>query len=213
MKFFIGLTDFEWYNELRRKDYDEVNFWRPGSTQFQALQQNDLFLFQLKKPYYAIIGGGFFVRYSFVPIDLAWQAFGIKNGTRTRDEFNDRIMKYREKNHIDTALPAVGCIILTQPFFFDESDWIHPPKDWTYSTVVGKSYDTSSSIEAQRIFRQIQERMPLQQQQPPIYQSLSERYAEGITKLRLGQGAFRIVITDLYQRRCVVSGEKTLLVL
>ena len=117
MKFFIGLTDYDWYSELRQKNYDEVNFWRPGSTRFQAVQPNDLFLFKLKKPYYAIVGGGFFVRYSYVPIDLAWQAFGIKNGMQTREAFVDRIIKYREKNHIITTLPSIGCIVLTQPFF------------------------------------------------------------------------------------------------
>ena len=30
---------------------------------------------------------------------------------------------------------------------------------------------------------------------------------------RLGQGAFRIMVTDAYERRCVVTGEKTLPVL
>jgi putative restriction endonuclease len=213
MNFFIGLTDYDWYCELRDHDFDEVNFWRPGSTRFLALQPNDLFLFQLKKPYYSIVGGGFFVRYSFVPIDLAWQAFGMKNGTQTREAFANRIMKYREKNHIETSLPSVGCIILTQPFFFDEPDWIRNPSDWPYSAVVGKNYDTGVSSEAQRIYRQVQERLSAQQNQSSINQITGERYTEGFTKLRLGQGAFRIVVTDLYQRRCAVSGEKALPVL
>ena len=212
MKYFIGLTDYGWYSELRQLNYDEVNFWRPGSTRFQALQPNDLFLFQLKKPYYAIVGGGFFVRYSSVPIDLAWQAFGMKNGTQTRDAFVDRIMKYREKNHILSTLPSVGCIILTQPFFFDESDWIRQPGDWPSNAVVGKSYDTSTSSVAQRVYEQVQERLSMQLPSPRD-QSSNERYIEGITKLRLGQGAFRIVVTELYKRRCAMSGEKTLPVL
>jgi putative restriction endonuclease len=62
-----------------------------------------------------------------VPIELAWQAFGMKNGTQTREAFANRIMKYREKNHIETSLPSVRCIILTQPFFFDGPDWIRNP--------------------------------------------------------------------------------------
>ena len=213
MKYFIGLTDYDWYNELRQKHYDEVNFWRPGSTRFLALQPNDLFLFQLKKSYYAIVGGGFFVRYSFVPIDLAWQAFGMKNGTQTQEAFVNRIMKYREKNHIETSLPSVGCIILTRPFFFDEPDWIRHPSDWPYSAVVGKNYDTDVSSEAQRIYRQVQERLSTPLQSLSVAQTTTERYIESITKQRLGQGAFRIVVTDLYQRRCAVSGEKTLPVL
>lgn len=34
-----------------------------------------------------------------------------------------------------------------------------------------------------------------------------------MTKHRLGQGAFRVVVTDAYQRRCAITGEKTLPVL
>ena len=39
------------------------------------------------------------------------------------------------------------------------------------------------------------------------------RYSESLTKHRLGQGAFRVLVTDAYQRRCAVTGEKTLPVL
>ena len=53
MKLFIGPTDYDWYCELRDQNFDEVNFWRPGMSPFRALQPNDLFLFKLKKPYYA----------------------------------------------------------------------------------------------------------------------------------------------------------------
>lgn len=34
-----------------------------------------------------------------------------------------------------------------------------------------------------------------------------------IVRPRLGQGAFRIVVTDTYERRCAVTGERTLPVL
>ena len=34
-----------------------------------------------------------------------------------------------------------------------------------------------------------------------------------LTKVRLGQGAFRVLVTDAYQRRCSITGEKTLPVL
>jgi putative restriction endonuclease len=41
-----------------------------------------------------------------------------------------------------------------------------------------------------------------------------ERYgAEYLTRARLGQGAFRVLVTDAYQRRCAVTGERTLPVL
>ncbi len=34
-----------------------------------------------------------------------------------------------------------------------------------------------------------------------------------LTKVRLGQGAFRVLVTDAYNRRCTITGEKTLPVL
>ena len=34
-----------------------------------------------------------------------------------------------------------------------------------------------------------------------------------LTKVRLGQGAFRVLITDAYSRKCSISGERTLPVL
>ena len=41
-----------------------------------------------------------------------------------------------------------------------------------------------------------------------------ERYgAKYLTRARLGQGAFRVLVTDAYQRRCAVNGECTLPVL
>ncbi len=209
MNIFIGLTDYNWFITLRSKNIDEVNFWRPGSTAFHALMPNDLFMFKLKKPYYAIVGGGFFVSYSSVPIDLAWKAFGEKNGTKDYQEFRDRIAAYREKNRIDAALPHIGCIILTQPFFFPESQWITQPNDWPTSAVVGKKYDTAFG-EGKRIYQQVVDRLSCQ---PAIQEADAVRYAEGMAKHRLGQGAFRILVTDAYHRRCAVSGEKTLPVL
>ena len=151
---FIGLTDFDWYTTLKNKNFDEVNFWRPGSMAFRALEPNDLFLFKLKKPYYSIVGGGFFVRYSSVPIPMAWEAFGQKNGTSTFEEFSERLRKYREKNRIDVDYPSVGCIILTEPFFFEAHDWISPPKDWPPSAVAGKIMDTDFG-ESKRIYNQM----------------------------------------------------------
>lgn len=44
---------------------------------------------------------------------------------------------------------------------------------------------------------------------PPL-----SRYGEPVTHLpRLGQGSFRILVTDVYQRRCAVTSERTLPVL
>ena len=49
MKFWVGVTDYGWFNYLSNLQVDEVNFWQPrGKVTFTSLQAGDLFLFKLK---------------------------------------------------------------------------------------------------------------------------------------------------------------------
>lgn len=51
---------------------------------------------------------------------------------------------------------------------------------------------------------------------PPVANMAEEaaRYgAEYLARARLGQGAFRVLVTDAYGRRCAITGERTLPVL
>ena len=93
MNIYVGVTDKNWYEQLKSQVTDEVNFWNPGGSPFRALQENELFLFKLHYPDNYIVRGGFFVRFALLPPFLAWQAFGEKNGTRTFEELNERIQK------------------------------------------------------------------------------------------------------------------------
>jgi len=91
MRLFVGVTDNNWFNFLSRlpsasgAGLDEVNFWLPSPESFQALAPGELFLFKLHRTAETgnkdlIAGGGIFVSYSILPLSLAWQAFGEKNG-------------------------------------------------------------------------------------------------------------------------------------
>jgi hypothetical protein len=81
MKLYIGVTDNHWFQFLSQLQPDEINFWQPGGKQtFAALSPGEPFLFKLHSPLNFIVGGGFFVRHSFLPVSLAWDAFGDKNG-------------------------------------------------------------------------------------------------------------------------------------
>ncbi len=209
MKMFVGVTDRDWYNLLRHGNYEEVNFWSPsGNTRFKALEQNELFLFKLHSPENYIVGGGFFVNFSVLPIFLAWTAFGIKNGCRSLKELEQRVTKYRSKNHIQDGTFQIGCIILTEPFWFNEDQWIPVPTDWKASIVRGKGYSTDTE-EGLRLFEEVQDRLQYNRQ---IAEGTS-KYGLSLVKHRLGQGAFRVIVTDAYQRRCAITGEKTLPVL
>lgn len=150
------------------------------------------------------------MRFSLLPPFLAWQAFGEKNGTRTFEELNERIQKYRSRNSI-VHNPQIGCTILTEPFWFNESDWL-PAPEWSPSIVRGKTFSTDTVVGG-RLYNQIQERIPRAIINSSVVSVEDPRYAESMTKHRLGQGAFRVVVTDAYQRRCAITGEKTLPVL
>lgn len=208
MKMYVGVTDYDWYTTLKENRCDEVNFWTPGTANFKALSENDMLLFKLHSPRNYIVGGGFFVRFSILPTYLAWSAFGIKNGTTSLQELNERIIKYRSRIGATTENPQIGCIILTEPFFFDERDWIPVPDNWSNAIVRGKTY-TESDEYGTRLFQQVHERVQRQAAAPQA----ENRYGVFMERHRLGQGAFRIVVTEAYQKRCAITGEKTLPVL
>lgn len=213
LRAFIGVTDNDWFKFLSRiPGIDEVNFWQPsGGRAFKTLQPGDPFLFKLHHPYNFIAGGGFFAHNSILPVSLAWNAFGEKNGAASLFEMRKRIEKYR-RNMPSSEDYHIGCILLEQPFFFRQEDWIPAPGDWHPNIVQGKTYDLSSGL-GKRLWEQVQIRlqaMPRLLQEKEVADERG-RYGSLITILpRLGQGSFRILVTDAYNRRCAVTQERTL---
>lgn len=214
MKYWVGVTDNDWYHYLAERKPDEVNFWRPGGDQFRAIPQYNPFLFKLHSPYNFIVGGGFFVRSTELPLSLAWDVFLEKNGTETHEDFYQKIKHYRDQRGTMTPNPIIGCIVLTQPFFFSEKDWIPIPKDWAVNIVRGKTYDTEDAI-GNRLWDQVQIRLkdiPIESCKTVIADK--PRFGkEYFVVPRLGQGGFRVVVTDAYKRQCAMTGEKALPVL
>jgi putative restriction endonuclease len=111
--------------------------------------------------------------------------------------------------------PQIGCIILSEPFYFEENDWIPVPENWSRNIVQGKTYDTAG-YHGMLLYEQIRAR--LSGQRCELFavkeESLADRYGKGqLVKPRIGQGAFKVLITDAYRRRCAITGERTLPVL
>ena len=214
MNGFIGVTDNDWFAFLSQQvGIDEVNFWQPsGTSQFRALNPGEPFLFKLHAPHNYIVGGGFFAHSSILPVSLAWEAFGIRNGAGSLLEMRRLIEKRRRQaTRLDDY--QIGCIILTQPFFFDEPNWIPIPPDFRLNIVKGKTYSLNEG-HGRHLWEQV--RFLLESLEQPIHETkeLSEsqpRYGSPTLILpRLGQGGFRVVVTDAYQRRCAVTHTKTL---
>ena len=202
---------------------DEVNFWRPSSTAtFKALQWGGPFLFKPHSPRNFIVGGGFFTKFLQLPVSLAWDAFGEANGATSLEEVRQRIARYCKNSIGPTEDPQIGCILLEEPFFFAESDWIPSPTDFKAPTQVGKSYDMERGT-GLMLWREVSARLSGAVARPSGRASIgpatiaaitTQRFgAPGLVTPRLGQGSFRLLVTDAYRYRCAMTSERTLPVL
>ncbi len=208
MKYWVGTTDNSWFRYLSGVRPDELNFWQPrGGATYADLTPGSLFLFKLKRPYNHIAGGGHFVKSTALPMSMVWDAFGVKNGAATRPAFESMIRRLVADPAQDD--PVVGCTVLSEPFFWPEPQWIAAPVGWSGSIVRGRYYDTRQSDGA-ALWRQVEERLQFGRASDRELARYGEAF---LTRPRLGQGGFRVVVTEAYRRRCAITGESTLPVL
>jgi putative restriction endonuclease len=212
MKFYIAITDNQWYKNLSQLEPDEVNFWKPGGrTSFSAIPAGAPFLFKLHSPENFIAGGGWFLKYEAFPMSIVWEAFQEKNGAPDFVTFANMIRKHRQNFTHD---PVIGCIILMKPFFFHREDWIPPPENFSPYIQQGKTYNTNEPI-GRKIWDAVLERLyrvrSLNKKISQVATVNEQRFgADYLAHNRLEQGAFRICVTSAYQRRCAITGEKAL---
>jgi putative restriction endonuclease len=231
MKFYVGNTDLSWFRYLRDLDPppEDINFWKPSDANFKAVPFGAPFMLKLKSPVNKIAGVGFFAGYTRLPLSLAWETFGNRNGCETFDQLKKLITAYRASmGHKPVLDPEIGCIALTSPIFFHESEYIDAPSNWANSIVSGKVYDDREPI-GEGIWAQVavrlNNRIPRQamqdeatiaspmmtaEEEPALWSGYSG-FAQ--TKIRIGQGAFRLMVTNAYDRRCAVTGEGLVTVL
>lgn len=211
LKFWVGVTDQDWFEFLRTRAPEEVNFWQPSAARRAVrLEAGAPFLFKLHAPRNFVAGGGFFVRYSALPARLAWEAFGGSNGAPDYAALRRRVERYR-KTTIQGD-PVIGCNILNAPFFFEEKDWIPVPETWAPNTQQGRTFDTEQE-DGLRLWNAVNDRLHQRTALPAGVEEPSRFGAEYLTRARLGQGAFRVLVTEAYERRCAITGERTLPVL
>jgi putative restriction endonuclease len=210
MKFWVGITDNDWFDRLSAQAPDEVNFWQPSAgRRAVVIDSGTPFLFKLHAPKNFVVGGAFFVRYSALPARLAWEAFREKNGVADYAELHRRILRYRKATV--KGDPIIGCNVLNGPFFFEEKDWIPVPESWSPHIQQGRKFDTDQN-DGLRLWNAVTDK--LQNRATVLGVVEPTRFgAEYLTRARLGQGAFRVLVTDAYSRRCAVTGERTLPVL
>jgi putative restriction endonuclease len=212
-RFYIGITDGDWFRQLSGSNVDEVNFWKPGEGPGVAtLPVGGLFLFKLHAPDSYIVGGAHFVQFiPKLPASLVWDAYGAKNGVRDLAELKKRVWTYR-KSSADPD-PQIGSTLLNAPFWFERDQWISPPATMKSNVQTGMYFD-DQSVEGARVLSELRERMQGKIIEADRAKEIRGGYGEPyLAKARLGQGAFRLMVTQAYARRCAVTGERTLPVL
>lgn len=205
MLYWVGITDGDWFETLRRLQPDEVNFWQPSERAPRRMEAGCPFLFKLHSPLNYIVGGGFFVRFTVLPCFLAWDAFRENNGASGLEELVQRTARYRKTQQ--TPGTRIGCNVLAEPFFFEEDEWIPVPDNWPRNVQRGYTYDTGNEF-GNRLWGEVCERLVPRQAADTVQEP---RFGEAyLTRARLGQGTFRTLVTDAYHRRCAVTGERSL---
>jgi putative restriction endonuclease len=111
---------------------------------------------------------------------------------------------------------VIGCIVLASPFFLSRDRWIPAPDDWSPNLVQGKTYSTEETSGAalwsavqERLDREPQRHVP-GEQMPLVFEELTRYGTQQLATPHLGDGAFRVIVADAYQRMCAVTGQRTL---
>ena len=120
-------------------------------------------------------------------------------------EFFSKIRFYRDNANSIEKNPNIGCIVLTNPIFFDESDWISTPEDWARNIERGKTYSTDSAL-GKEYWNRVESVLQKYLNAENTYANTEEQiiqYGTYLSKYRIGQGAFRVLVTDAYSRNVV----------
>ncbi len=120
MKGYIGVTSFYWWNYLKNKNIEKINFWNTMKT-FNVLEKGDVFFFLKKNDSNesgerAVVGCAFFDEFSRMSLEDAWTIYGNGNGYETYEEFSNAFAgMFDEKN-----LMEIGCIGLSDYVAFNK---------------------------------------------------------------------------------------------
>ncbi|SHL22182.1 putative restriction endonuclease [Bradyrhizobium lablabi] len=209
---FIANTDNAWFDFLSSEEnLTEVNFWWPGETNFRALQPGEMLAFRLKSPRNKIGGFGIFSDHARLPIQMAWETFGRGNGVSSLEGLRSAIAQLRTNVAV---LPStdIGSTVLVEPVFFPSHLWFDLPDSWSPSIQRGKQYSTDNA-EGLQLWEHLLETARLcgTTNAPGLTSHGQARFGNPtLITPRLGQGAFRIAVTEAYGRQCAITNGKVL---
>lgn len=209
----IAITDRGWLDFLRQiPDLAEANFWKPSARRGVRAAPYSPFLFKLKAPENAICGFGYFARYDRLPAWLAWDTFGQTNGCSSSQEMQTRIsticgrIRYQEGEHPK----EIGRVLIAQPIFFPKELWVRQRADWPVRAQSEKWYSLVDG-EGARVWRECLAAATRFESDSQAVAENRPRYGgPQVIRPRLGQGIFRVSITQAYSGACAVTGEHSL---
>lgn len=211
MRFWLGVTDNQWFDFVSSRRLDEVNFWQPSARPpFTNLPPGTPFFFKLKRPSNHIVGGGFFSHFTKLPLSQAWDFFGEENGASSYRQFADLISSNAHASADGERM--IGCTVVSNVFYLPRQAWIPVEGLFPKPIMVGKQYDSAEELGA-ALWQSIQSAKPMAVPAQQIEEEPARYGNEFLQRGRLGQGAFRTLVLDAYGRRCALTGESTLPVL
>ncbi len=240
--FYLAVTDLKWFrflkNESQKNPLIEINFWKPSTTNFKAIEPGTPILFKLKD-LNVIGGGGVFVSYQKNSLQSTWQLFGQGNGAENYQDFFKNISGINQALHDQHE---IGSILLEAPVFFDvdteaKDEVLNVPHSFAKNIVSGKTY-TTDDIDAFDILNAyLTKRKRYLEQQiqikttDPLYSSaktlfewdihlasqlnelkngqIPSGHYEYLTRGRIGQNIFRAQVLQAYENKCAITQEHT----
>ena len=207
---FIANTDLDWFDFLAAEPgLQEVNFWQPSGAGFHAIGPGEYLAFRLKSPRNRIGGFGTLSSSSVLPLQFAWETFGRANGAPSYDVLCRLIARNRGEP-VDATTP-IGCRVLVEPVFLPEELWFDLPPSWSRNIMGGKRFPTDEP-EGLRLWHRLDELagMPSIVRIPGFREEQARHGTPTLITPRLGQGAFRVAVTEAYRRECAISEGKVL---
>jgi len=206
LKAVFAVTDPGWLRAIAANGGGEVNFWQPRPTPSLDAPGTP-WVFKVRGSS-RVAGFGFFSYWTEMPLSIAWETFGTANGVTSYAEMEQRVSRLRRDVR---ESDSVGCVVLSDTVILPESEYIPGPQDWKPNIVRIAGYDITTG-EGARVWNQLQvlDAVTTQPERSPLLTTPGGYSAPALVAARRGQGAFRLMVMDAYERRCAVTGERTL---
>jgi putative restriction endonuclease len=217
VRFFLAVTDHEWFAHIRRHpELEEVSFRRSEARgPFRAVEPGEPVLFKLQAPFDAVVGGAYFAREFVLSAGFAWRAFGSGNGADSLEALVHGSDRAADAPVRDPWALRLRSLVLTDPFVFDESEWLAPPADFARHVSAGKVYSTRSpaglalwtGVCARLGDARVRGAGPATEVPLPIDDL---RGAPPPAMHRIGPGYFAAAVGEAYDWRCAITDEPAL---